>query len=310
MSGLKPESSFLRSSISLSIVAHLLFFLLCAVLISQRTAQTPIRRTTFIDLEPIPQDLLKKSRAREESKPNERIVQTTKSQKTDKAAPDAFLGEQTQVVDRQTVSKDRMIQMGDSKSTTAKQDAKTKTRTDKTQEKMTAKASPAPLQSLGLPMLPTAKQMDEIAKLREKGEDRSDRLAQGEQAPKDYVQGLKEGETTALNTREFMFFGYYQRIRERLDRAWVPILRKQIDTLYRRGRYLASEMDYSTKVLVVMNGGGEIIKVQVMTESGAQDLDDAAIKAFNMAGPFPNPPKGIADHNGEIRIPWEFILRT
>jgi len=306
----KREFSFLRSSISLSIVAHALFFLLCAVLISQRAAQFPVRRTTFIDLAPLPQDLLNKNRAQDEARPNERIVQTTKSQKSDKAAPDAFLGEQTQTVDRQTVSKDHLVQMGESKTTTAKQDSIVKSRTEKAREKLANKSAPMPLQNLGLPILPSAKELDEMAKVREKGEDRSDMIAKGEQAPKDYIKGLKEGESTALNTREFMFYGYYQRIRERLDRAWVPILRTQINAIYRRGRMLASQMDYSTKVLVFMNGGGEIVKVQVVTESGAHDLDDAAIKAFNTAGPFPNPPKGIIDRNGEIKIPWEFILRT
>jgi protein TonB len=310
MNGINREYSFLRSSISLSIVAHALFFLLCAVLISQRTAQLPFKRTTYIDIAPLPQDLLKNNKARDDIKPSQRIVQTTKSQKTDKAAPDAFLGEQTQTVDRQTVSKDHLVQMGESKTTTAKQDTRGKTKAEKSREKLAKQASPMPLQSFGLPILPTPKQLDDMAKARAKGEDRSDMIARGDQAPKDYIQGLKEGETTALNTKEFAFYGYYQRIRERLDRAWVPILRGQINALYRRGRTLASQMDYSTKVMVFMNQGGEIIKVQVMTESGAQDLDDAAVKAFNTAGPFPNPPHGIVDPNGEIKIPWEFILKT
>jgi len=39
-------------------------------------------------------------------------------------------------------------------------------------------------------------------------------------------------------------------------------------------------------------------------------LADAAVKAFNQAGPFPNPPQGIIDSSGEIKVPWEFILRT
>lgn len=309
MGGFKREYYNLRSSFSLSVVAHVFFLLLCAILIIQRPTELP-RHTTYIDLQPLPQDLLNKNKADDKTKPNERIVQTTKSQKSDKAAPDAFLGEQTQTVDRQTVSKDKLIQMGEAKTTTAHHDAEAKTEAKKSREEVAKKPVITPLKSLGLPILPDAKQLDELAKQREKGEDRSDRVAKGDEAPKDYIKGLKEGETTALNTREFMFYGYYQRIRERLDRAWVPILRQKVNSLYQRGRSLASEMDYSTKILVIMNGGGEIVKIQVQTESGTQDLDDAAIKAFNLAGPFPNPPKGIVDHDGEIKIPWEFILRT
>jgi protein TonB len=128
--------------------------------------------------------------------------------------------------------------------------------------------------------------------------------------PQDYVKGLKESEKTALNTKEYVFYGYFQRIRERLDRAWVPILREKLVKLWRTGRQLASDMDHTTQVLVILNKTGEIVRVQVVSESGTGDLDDAAVRAFNQAGPFPNPPKGIIDPNGEIQIPWQFVLKT
>ena len=95
-----------------------------------------------------------------------------------------------------------------------------------------------------------------------------------------------------------------------MDRAWVPILRQRLLKLYRRGRHLASDTDHSTRVLVVLNGEGEVTRVQMISESGTSDLDEAAIAAFNEAGPFPNPPKGIINSNGEVEIPWEFILKT
>jgi protein TonB len=48
----------------------------------------------------------------------------------------------------------------------------------------------------------------------------------------------------------------------------------------------------------------------MLSESGTGDLDDAAVGAFNQAGPFPNPPKGMIDLNQEIKIPWDFVLKT
>jgi len=53
-----------------------------------------------------------------------------------------------------------------------------------------------------------------------------------------------------------------------------------------------------------------LIKVQVIGRSGIQDLDDAAVEAFKAAAPFPNPPKGIVDEDGTIRIRWDFILEA
>jgi protein TonB len=172
----------------------------------------------------------------------------------------------------------------------------------------TRPAIPA-LGNLGVAMLPSQRPNDaEAQKLGPQEDDR--RWATASQAPQDFVPGVKEGDRTALNTKEYVFFGYFQRIRARLDHAWVPILRAKLTRFYRAGRQLASEMDYRTRVLVYLNSKGEIIRVQMVSESGATDLDDSAISAFNEAGPFPNPPKGIIDRNGEIQIPWEFVLKT
>ena len=82
--------------------------------------------------------------------------------------------------------------------------------------------------------------------------------------PEDYVKGMKESDRTALNTKEYVFYGYFQRIRERLDRAWVPILRDRLVKMYRMGRSLASDMDHITQVIVVLNPQGEIMRVQVV----------------------------------------------
>jgi len=129
-------------------------------------------------------------------------------------------------------------------------------------------------------------------------------------SPLDYVRGVQESDRTALNTKEYKFFSYFQRIRDRLDRAWVPILKAKLVSFYKKGRHLASDKDHTTQLLVVLNKKGEVVRVQILGESGTNDLDEAAIKAFNQAGPFPNPPQGIINPIGEVEIPWEFVLRT
>lgn len=126
----------------------------------------------------------------------------------------------------------------------------------------------------------------------------------------EYIKGLKEGEVTALNTKEYVYYSYFRRIRVQLDRAWRPILRSQLVKLIKKGRKVAEDMDYTTRTVVTLNQIGKVIRVQVIEESGARDLDDAAIKAFNRAGPFPNPPKALVESNGLFQIRWDFILRT
>ncbi len=125
-----------------------------------------------------------------------------------------------------------------------------------------------------------------------------------------YIQGLKEGETSALNTKEFVFFSYFERVRKQLDQTWQPMVRGQIEKLYKTGRRLATQTDFTTRTLVTINIRGEIVRVQLIQESGTTDLDSAAVDALNKAGPYPNPPKGLLDESGNAQIRWDFVLKT
>jgi TonB family protein len=126
----------------------------------------------------------------------------------------------------------------------------------------------------------------------------------------EYITGLKEGETSALNTKESIFFSYFDRVRRQLDSAWEPILRENIAHIFKVGRRLASNTDYSTEVLITLNARGEIKNVQIIEESGTHDLDQAALDALNKAGPYPNPPKGLVDATGMVHMHWNFVLKT
>lgn len=277
----------LRSSFGVSLAVHVGLVLLWAVVFRHQVSQHAPRKLTWIEVDPLP-------KKREDLKNSRRIVQTQKGQKSEQAAPDAFLGEQTQTVDRQTVSKDKITQVG--KADPLKGPARPNNKADPKSQKNTL----SELAKFGL-ALPAPKT---------KNTPDSQPVAGGEGLAQDYVTGMKEGESTALNTKQFVFYSYFQRIRQRLDLAWQSTLKEHLVKLYRGGRQLASDMDHLTRVLVTLNGRGEIVRVQVVEESGVRDLDSAAVKAFNQAGPFPNPPKGMADAEGKIEIRWDFILKS
>lgn len=220
-----------------------------------------------------------------ESDPTKRVVQTEAGDKVEVAPKKAFLGWQNQVVERQTVSKNHSVSQ--------KSAARSKPRPQVSPQKTL-------LSNLGVPLLSRARPV----------KDDSPEWATPGARAEDYVKGLKESDVTALNTTEYLYYGYFQRIRERLDRAWVPILKKKLFTYYHSGRHLASDMDHMTKVVVTLSATGEIKRVRMISESGTRDLDEAAVAAFNQAGPFPNPPKGMIDRNGEVSVPWDFVLKT
>jgi protein TonB len=81
--------------------------------------------------------------------------------------------------------------------------------------------------------------------------------------------------------------------------------------MFNEGRSPASvESDRITKLMIVLNSAGTLVKVQVLRDSGVSDLDDAAIEAFRAAAPFPNPPKGIIESDGTVKIRWDFVIES
>jgi protein TonB len=131
-----------------------------------------------------------------------------------------------------------------------------------------------------------------------------------ESQTRDYLPDTEAGMETLLSTNEFVYYTYYNRIRNQLSQYWEPKIKDKVLALFKKGRRLSSTSDRITKVLIVLDGNGTLIKVQVMGESGITDLDEVAVEAFRLAAPFPHPPKGIIDGDGTIKIRWDFIVET
>ncbi len=126
----------------------------------------------------------------------------------------------------------------------------------------------------------------------------------------DYLKNVDQGIETLLNTREFKYYTYYNRIRKQLSQYWEPKVKEKVTTMFQQGRKIASAQDRTTKLLIVLDSTGTLVNVQVLSDSGVRDLDDAAIESFRAAAPFPNPPKGIIETDGTVKIRWDFVLET
>lgn len=127
----------------------------------------------------------------------------------------------------------------------------------------------------------------------------------------DYIKDVENGLETMLNTREFKYYSYYNRIRRQLSQHWEGRVREKLSKMFKEGRSPASTgQDRVTKLMIVLNDKGTLVRVQVLMDSGVHDLDDAAIEAFRAAAPFPNPPKGIIEGDGTVKIRWDFVLES
>jgi protein TonB len=132
----------------------------------------------------------------------------------------------------------------------------------------------------------------------------------GPSATDDHLKNIPTGMQTLLSTREFVYYSYYNRIKDKLRQYWEPMIKEKMERVLRQGRTLASSDNKITRIVILLDERGTLVRVQVLSASGVRDLDDAAIEAFRAAAPFPNPPKGIVEPDGFIRIRWDFVLEA
>lgn len=142
-----------------------------------------------------------------------------------------------------------------------------------------------------------------------KGMRNGDRSSTGLGSTNDFIQDIPLGDFTKLNTQEYEFYGFYHRIRQKLEQFWGRNIQEQAEQMFKSGRSLASDKNLLTSLSITLNSKGEIIAVSVNATSGIKELDQAAIKSFNEAGPFPNPPKKML-RNGVAKIEWGFVVNT
>lgn len=125
----------------------------------------------------------------------------------------------------------------------------------------------------------------------------------------DFVKDMPLGDFTRLNTQEYEFYGFYHRIRLKLEQFWGRNIQDQANKIFKSGRSIASNKNHITSLVIQINENGSIIGVHIKSTSGVKELDEAAVQSFNQAGPFPNPPKKMLK-NGIATIEWSFVVNS
>ncbi|MBI5509955.1 MAG: energy transducer TonB [Deltaproteobacteria bacterium] len=119
----------------------------------------------------------------------------------------------------------------------------------------------------------------------------------------DHLEGLDEGEGTFLNSREFKFASYFNRMKRGVSQHWDPI------SEYRRRDPTGNIYGFRARVTVVnvtLDRDGALKDVEVTQTSGIDFLDREAISAFRRAAPFPNPPRALVGDGGNFTFPFGF----
>jgi TonB family protein len=123
----------------------------------------------------------------------------------------------------------------------------------------------------------------------------------------DRLDGVDEGDGTFLNTREWKYASYFNRIKQAVSSTWNP--QRALDQRD-PDRSLFGSRDRYTLLAVTLDNNGQLKDVVVKKTSGMEFLDKTTVEAFKQAQPFAHPPPGIVEPNGEIRFTFGFYLEV
>jgi len=126
---------------------------------------------------------------------------------------------------------------------------------------------------------------------------------EGGGAPNDDLRDVAKGDGTFLNTREWKYAGFFNRVKQAVSAQWDP-----------NGRMRAKNKqlglgDRVTVLAIALRPDGSIADLFVAKSSGVDELDQEAMKAFEKAQPFANPPEALIQ-NGFIQFNFSFLVST
>lgn len=106
-------------------------------------------------------------------------------------------------------------------------------------------------------------------------------------------------EPNIMNKKEFIYANYYERIRAAVHPKWVKAIRASMVKLIGK--------TFITSILVISDSVGRVLETILVASCGNPDIDAIAMNSMKNEF-FPNPPKGIIDADGYIRIVWTYNI--
>ncbi len=123
--------------------------------------------------------------------------------------------------------------------------------------------------------------------------------------PPDDLRDVEKGDGLFLNTREFKYASFFNRVKQFVGMNWDPVtpmrLRDPSGEIY-------GNKDRYTLLTITLDASGQLEDARVESSSGLEFLDLAAVQAFQKAQPFPNPPPGLLADDHKVRFSFGFSL--
>jgi len=121
----------------------------------------------------------------------------------------------------------------------------------------------------------------------------------------DWLNDIEESDSTFLNAKEYKYATFFNRIKKSVSQYWNP---SNVILKYDPYGNIYGNKDRLTIVKVKIDSTGNLKDLDVSQSSGVDFLDRVAMDAFRSAQPFPNPPRGLMDENGDISFNFGFYV--
>lgn len=124
-------------------------------------------------------------------------------------------------------------------------------------------------------------------------------------AANDHLSDVDEGEGTFLNTKEWKYASFFNRVKQSIGMHWDPN-----QTIRQRdpSGQIYGGRDRYTVLSVTLNENGRLKDIYVEKSCGLDFLDLEAIRSFERAQPFPNPPPGLVATDSTVKFSFGFFL--
>ncbi len=123
----------------------------------------------------------------------------------------------------------------------------------------------------------------------------------------DHLPNIEEGDKTVLNANAYRFADYFLQMKRAVERQWRPgeiyLRRDPTGEVY-------GVKDRYTVLRVTLDAKGRVVELLTSRQSGLDFMDAEAKRAMRDAGPYPNPPDGLADGDGMIRFEFGFFFEV
>ncbi len=121
----------------------------------------------------------------------------------------------------------------------------------------------------------------------------------------DHLEDVENGDETALSAKRWVYATFFNRLKRQVAQNWDPA------TVWRRTDPDGNKNGFKTRVTEVrvsLNAKGDLSKIVVTNPSGVAELDEEAVRSFHAAAPFPNPPDGLVNKDGQITFAFSFFF--